>query len=53
MNNLSRIVGIAIPTALSIGTALIGLRIIQNERRLAKRKMELELQLGVKNLKGY
>ena len=53
MNNLSRIVSIAIPTAIGIGSTLIGLRIFKNEKRLAERKMELELQLGVKSLKGY
>ena len=53
MNSLSRLVSISIPTAIGMGVALLGLRIIKNERRLAERKMELELQLGAKALKGH
>ncbi len=53
MSNLSRIVSIAIPTAIGIGTALLGVRILKNEKRLSERKVELELQLKVKSLRVF
>ncbi|KGG14937.1 MULTISPECIES: hypothetical protein [unclassified Prochlorococcus] len=52
MNNITKIVRIGIPTAIGVGVAWLGARIIQNERKLVNRKIELELQLGNKALKG-
>ena len=49
MNNLTTI---GLPAAIGLGLAWLGVRIINNERKLATRKTELRLQLDAKDIKG-
>ena len=52
MNNLAKITTIGFPAAIGLGLAWVGVRIMSNERKLATREMELQLQLDAKALKG-
>ena len=52
MNNIAKITTIVLPSAIGLGLALVGVRIMSNERKLATREMELRLQLEAKALKG-
>ena len=52
MNNLTKITTIALPTAIGLGLAWVGVQIMRNEAKLATREMELRLQLDAKAIKG-
>ncbi len=52
MNSITKISVTGLPAMVGIGIAWIGFRLIKNEKNIAKRKMELELQLGNKSFKG-
>jgi hypothetical protein len=52
MNNLAKITTIGFPAAIGLGLAWVGVRIMSNERKLATREMELQLQLDAKAIKG-
>ena len=52
MINISKITTIGLPSAIGLGLAWVGVRIISNERKLATREMELRLQLEAKAIKG-
>ena len=52
MNNLAKITTIGVPAAIGLGLAWVGVRIMSNERKLATREMELQLQLDAKAIKG-
>ena len=52
MNYLTKITTIGLPAALGLGLAWVGVRIMSNERKLATREMELQLQLDAKAIKG-
>ena len=52
MNNITKIATIGLPTAIGLGLVLVGVRIMNNERKLATREMELRLQLDAKAIKG-
>ena len=51
MNNFTKITTIALPAAIGLGLAWVGVRIMSNERKLATREMELRLQLDAKAIK--
>ena len=51
MNNLTRITTIGLPAAIGLGLVWVGVRIMNNERKLATRAMELRLQLDTKAIK--
>ena len=48
MNSIKRFSAIGIPTIISIGIAWVGKRIINNEKELKTREIELRLQLNNK-----
>ena len=48
MNSITRFSVIGIPAIIGMGIALIGNRIIKNEKRLKDRELELKLQLNDK-----
>ncbi len=50
MKSIEKITGIGMPAVIGLGIAFIGLRLIQNEQKIATRKIELELQLSAKSL---
>ena len=52
MNNLTKITTIGLPAAIGLGLAWVGFRIMSNERKLATREMEIQLQLDAKAIKG-
>ncbi len=52
MTSLPRFIPIAVPVAIGIGVVLLSSRLISNEQRILERKMELELQIGAKALRG-
>ena len=52
MINITKVTNIGLPAFLGLGFAWIGFRIISNEKRLEKRRMELQLQLNTKSIKG-
>ena len=52
MNNLTKITTIGLPAAIGLGLAWVGVRIMSNERKLATREMEIQLQLDEKAMKG-
>ncbi len=52
MKTLPRLISLGLPSVIGMGVAWLGLRIIRNEQKLAKRKMELEIELGSKALKS-
>ncbi len=52
MNQLTRIATVALPASIGMGIAWVGISLMRNEGRLQERKVELELQLGAKSLKG-
>ena len=52
MNNITKITTIGLTAAIDLGLAWVGVRIMSNERRIAKRKMEPRLQLDAKAIKG-
>ena len=52
MNNLTKVTTIGLPAAIGLGLAWVGVRIMSNERKLATREMEIQLQLDAKAIKG-
>ena len=52
MSNITRISNFGLPAVIGLGIAWVGLRIISNESRLETRRMELQLQLDAKSIKG-
>ena len=52
MNNLTKITTIGLPAAIGLGLAWVGVQIMKNEKRLATREMELQLQLDAEAIKG-
>ena len=52
MNNIKTITTIGLPAAIGLGLAWVGVRIINNERKITERVQELRLQLDAKALKG-
>tara|TARA_Y100001968_G_C19096470_1_gene590378 strand:- start:23 stop:184 length:162 start_codon:yes stop_codon:yes gene_type:complete len=52
MNNIKTISNFAFPAVLGMGLAWLGFSFIKSERRLKNRKMELEIQLNAKSIKG-
>ena len=48
MNSITKFSAIGIPTVIGIGIALVGNRIIKNEKKLKGRELELKLQLNNK-----
>jgi len=52
MNSLTKITITGLPAVLGISLSWIAVRLIQNEKSIAARKMELENQLGSNSLKG-
>ena len=53
MKSFTSFVSIVIPAAIGMGVSWLGLRIIQNEKKLTQRKNELEIELRIKALKGF
>ncbi len=53
MNNLTKLANISIPAIVGLGVTWLGLRLINNEKKIEVRRMELELQLHAKSLKGF
>ncbi len=53
MNSLARVTTTALPAVIGLGVAWFGMRFIKREEKLIARKMELEIQLGAKSLKGF
>ena len=53
MPSFSKLTSIGLPALMGMGITLLAIRAIRNESRLAERKMELDLQLGVKSMKGF
>ena len=53
MNSITKITSITIPAVIGLGAAWIGVRILKNERKLEERKIELEIQLGARAIKGF
>ena len=53
MKGLTRFTSIGFPALIGVGVAWVAIRAISNEKRLAERKIELDLQLGVMSLKGF
>ena len=52
MNNLAKITTIGFSAAIGLGLAWVGVQIMKNEKRLATREMELQLQLDAEAIKG-
>ena len=52
MINITKVTSIGLPAFIGLGLAWIGVRIISNEKRLETRRMELQLQLDAKSIKG-
>ena len=52
MNNFTKVTTIGLPAAIGLGLAWVGVRIMSNERKLATREMEIQLQLDTKAIKG-
>ncbi len=52
MKNLTKITTIGLPAAIGLGLACVGVQIMKNEKRLATREMELQLQLDAEAIKG-
>ena len=52
MNNITKITTIGFASAMGLGLAWVGFRIIRNERKLADREQELRLQLDTKVING-
>ena len=48
MNNIAKITTIGLPAAIGLGLAWVGVRIMNNERKLKTREIELRLQLDAK-----
>ena len=48
MHNITRYSAVSIPAIIVIGIALVGNRIIKNEKGLKDRELELKLQLNNK-----
>ena len=46
MNSITRFSAIGLPAIIGIGIALIGNRIVKNEKGLKDRELELKLQLN-------
>ena len=53
MNNITKITTIGLPAAIGLGLAWVGVRIMSNERKLATREMEIQLQIDTKLLRVY
>ena len=52
MTSITKFTSIAIPTVLGIGAAWLGVQLIKKEGKIKQRKMELELQLSARSIKG-
>ena len=52
MINITKAKSIGLPVFLGLGLAWIGIQIMSNEKRLETRRMELQLQLDAKSIKG-
>ena len=52
MRSLTKLTSTALPAILGLGVAWFGIKLLKNEKSLITRKMELEIQLGVKSIKG-
>tara|TARA_Y100001968_G_C19262917_1_gene670196 strand:+ start:216 stop:377 length:162 start_codon:yes stop_codon:yes gene_type:complete len=53
MNNIKSLATFSLPAALGLGVAWLGFTILKNEARLETRRMELEVQLNTKSIKGF
>ena len=53
MNSITRVTTIGIPAVFGLGLALVGNRIIKNERELRNRELELKLQIDTKSIKRF
>tara|TARA_B100001250_G_C19294503_1_gene569043 strand:- start:282 stop:443 length:162 start_codon:yes stop_codon:yes gene_type:complete len=51
MINITKARSIGLPACIGLGLVWIGVRIISNEKRLERRRMELQLQLDVNSIK--
>ncbi len=51
MSNITKARNIGLPALIGLGLAWIGVQIIGNEKRLEKRRMELQVQLDAKSIK--
>ncbi len=50
MRIITKATSIGIPAFIGLGLAWVGIRVISNEKRLEKRRMELQLQLDAKSI---
>ncbi len=52
MHSLTKFTSTTLPAVIGLGVAWLGIKLIRSEKNLTARKIELEIQLGAKSLKG-
>ena len=50
MSNLTKATSIGLPALIGLGLAWVAVQIIGNEKKLEKRRLDLELQLDAKSI---
>ncbi len=53
MKNITRVTTIGIPAMICIGLAWVGTRLVNNEKELKNRELELKLHLETKSINTY